>query len=78
MSNSRRHSPFVGNTTAPSDKPWKAQSARKTRRAVNQTLVQTLDGDALPSKRFAITNPWDAPKDGKQRLDDPKSPFLRK
>jgi hypothetical protein len=65
MSNGRRHSPFVGNTTAPSDKPWKAQSARKTRRAVNQTLGQTLDGDLLPSKRFAITDPWDAPKDGK-------------
>lgn len=39
MSNSRRHSPFVGNTTAPSDKAWKAQAARKTRRAVNQALA---------------------------------------
>ncbi len=78
MSGSWRRSPFVGHTTAESDKAWKAQSARKTRRAVRQTLGETLDGDALPAKRYAITDPWDAPKDGKQMLADLGSPLLRK
>jgi hypothetical protein len=78
VSGSRRKSPFVGHTTAASDKAWKAQSARKTRRAVHQTLGETLDGDALPEKRHALTDPWDAPKDGRQRLADPASPLLRK
>ncbi|HEX8300878.1 hypothetical protein [Sphingomonas sp.] len=78
MSRSRRHSPFVGHTTADSDAAWKAQSARKTRRLVHQKLSGGLDGDALPAKRYALTGPWDAPKDGKQRLTDPSSRFLRK
>lgn len=78
MSRSKRASPFVGYTTADSDKPWKQQAARRARRAVHQTLSETLDGDALPAKRFAITNPWDAPKDGKQRLSDPAAKDLRK
>ncbi len=78
MSRSRRNAPFVGMTTASSDASWKAQAARKMRRAAHQTLGETLDGDALPVKRYSLTNPWDAPKDGKQRLDDPKSKHLRK
>lgn len=78
MSRSRRKSPFVGHTTAESDKAWKAEAARKTRRAVHQTLGETLDGDALPAKRYALTTPWDAAKDGKQRVTDPTSPLLRK
>jgi len=48
MSRSRRQSPFVGHTTATSDKPWKQQHSRKLRRAVHQTLSQTHDGDAVP------------------------------
>ena len=78
MSRSRRKSPFVGHTTADSDKPWKAQAARKLRRLVHQTLGQAPDGDALPARRYALTNPWDAPKDGKQRVSDPASSLLRK
>lgn len=78
MSRSRKKAPFTGFTTAESDQPWKAQVARKTRRAVNQKLGATRDGDALPVKRYATANPYDAPKDGKQRLDDPASKYLRK
>lgn len=76
MSRSRRKSPFIGHTTAVTDKPWKAQSARRTRRQVRQTLGETLDGDALPEQR-AITTAWDGLKDGKQRID-PNSRWMRK
>jgi hypothetical protein len=79
MSRSRRHSPFIGITTAATDKPWKQQDARRLRRAVHQTLAQTLDGDAVPVSRYAKGHgDWDGPKDGKQRLDDPTSKYLRK
>lgn len=78
MSRSRRKSPFVGYTTAVSDAPWKAQSARKTRRVVHQTLAGSLDGNALPVKRYALTNPWDGLKDGKQRIVEPTARDFRK
>jgi len=78
MSRSRRKSPFVGWTTAESDRLWKAQSARVVRRRVHQLLDCTGDGDALPGKRWSLVNSWSAPKDGKQRLRDPASPLLRK
>ena len=79
MSRSRRHAPFIGYTSAASDKPWKQQHARRLRRAVHQALDRTCDGDALPIDRYALGHAgWDAPKDGKQRLDDPDSKYLRK
>ena len=79
MSRSRRHSPFVGHTTAPSDKPWKQQHARRVRRAAHQTLGQTADGDAVPASRYAFGSAaWDGIKDGKQRVVDPASKWLRK
>lgn len=79
MSRSRRQSPFAGHTTAASDKPWKQQHARKLRRAVHQTLGQSEDGDTLSPSKYAKGNAdWDASKDGKQRLNDPHSPLLRK
>lgn len=78
MSRSRRKSPFIGFTTAETDKPWKAQSARRERRIVSAALQSGSNGENLPVKRYAMTNPWNAPKDGKQRLRDPRSPLLRK
>jgi hypothetical protein len=79
MSRSRRHAPFIGHTTAASDKPWKQQHARKLRRAVHQALDQTCDGDALLVSRYALGHAgWDAPKDGRQRLRDLNSRYLRK
>ena len=76
MSQSRRHSPFIGHTTAETDKPWKQQSARKVRRIVHQLLGQTQDGDALPSRR-QVTDAWGM-KDGKQRLTAALGKFWRK
>ena len=79
MSRSRRHSPFVGYTTSPSDKPWKQQNARRVRRAVRQTLAETGDGDAVPTSPYAKgAADRDGLKDGKQRVSDPASTWLRK
>lgn len=78
MSCSRRQSPFVGNTTAETDKPWKQQASRRLRRNMRQTLAGTLDGDALPERRWAIETEWDSIKDGKQRVEDAASKLLRK
>ncbi|MEG3088494.1 hypothetical protein [Sphingomonas sp. PB4P5] len=69
----------MGHTTAPSDKPWKQQHARRVRRATHQMLDQTMDGDAIPSSRYAFGSAdWDGIKDGKQRVDDLASKELRK
>ena len=79
MSRSRKTSPFVGHTTARSDKPWKQQHARRVRRAVHQTLGQTADGDAVPSSRYAFgTAEWHGCKDGKQRVAETDWRALRK
>lgn len=78
MSRSRRKTPIIGFTTAESEALWKVQAARRLRRAVNQRLPDILDGDALPEKRWACTNPYDGPKDGKQWLRDPVAKWLRK
>ncbi|HEX8556353.1 MAG TPA: hypothetical protein VF695_16750 [Sphingomonas sp.] len=79
MSRSRKTSPFTGWTTATTDKPWKQQHARRVRRAVHQTLDQTGDGDAVPSSRYAFgAAAWEGMKDGKQRITDSASKWLRK
>lgn len=79
MSRSRRTSPFVGHTTAVTDKPWKQQHARRVRRAAHQTLGQTIDGDAVPSSRYAFgAAAWDGMKDGKQRIASPTARDMRK
>ena len=78
MSRSRKKAPFDAVTTAKTDKPWKKQAAKIFRRAANQKLASTQDGDALPINRNELVNQDSAPKDGKLRLADPKSPRLRK
>ena len=65
-------------TTAPSDKPWKTDAAKKTRRAVHRKLAATQDADALPINRYELVSQYSAPKDGKMFIRDPKSPRLRK
>lgn len=47
------------------------------RHAASQTLRQGADA-LLPEKRWAVVNPWDAPKDGKQRLSDTNTKWMRK
>lgn len=77
MSRSRKKSPVTGFTCAKSDQPWKAKAARMFRHAASQTLRQGADA-LLPEKRWAVVNPWDAPKDGKQRLSDTNTKWMRK
>jgi hypothetical protein len=78
MSRSRRKSPIIGFTTAESEAQWKAQAARRMRRVVRQALGHADDGAALPEKKWALTNPWDGPKDGKHWVFAPKSKWMRK
>ncbi len=79
MSRSRKSAPFVGHTTAASDKPWKQQHARRVRRVVHQVLDQTVDGDAVPSSRYAKgAASCEGLKDGKQRIEGATAKDLRK
>jgi len=78
MSRSRKKSPFTGFATALSDKPWKAKASRAFRHSAKQALGVDADGAGLPVKRWAVVNPWDAPNDGKQRVSDVRSKWLRK
>ena len=78
VSRSRKKSPFIGFTTARSDQPWKAKAARAFRHAAERALRADPEAAALPVRRWAAVNPWDAPKDGKQRVADAGSKWLRK
>jgi len=74
MSRSRRKTPIIGVTTAPSDKPFKVDEHRAERHVVRATIKHSRDGDdrALYAKVYG--DPWKAPKDGKQIVDlDSKS-----
>ncbi len=68
VSRSRKKSPFIGYTTALSDQPWKAKASRAFRHAADLEARADPDEQALPTKRWARVHPWDAPKDGKQRV----------
>lgn len=75
MSRSRRKTPIVGMTTAPTDKPFKEAEHRRERRSV-RTRVKQLDEIPDP-KQFG--NPWHGEKDGKQWLDPPdRGDLMRK
>lgn len=63
MSNSLRRSPFMGVTTAASDKIWKRQMSRRARR-LPPDAAQPRSGDRA------------SPKDGKQRFDPRLRPDL--
>lgn len=78
MSRSCKKSPFTRFTTALSDQPWKAKASRAFRQSAKQALGGDADGSGLPVKRWAVVNPWDAPKDGKQRARDARWKWLRK
>ena len=65
MSRSRRKTPIFGHTGAESDHEWKKKAARKLRRAVNQHLGNTLDGDRFVGMRWELVDPWTSDKDGK-------------
>lgn len=78
VSRSRRKSPFLGYTTARSDQPWKAKAARAFRHAAERLLRADAEDALLPVRRWAEVNPWDAPKDGKQRIRQAGWKDLRK
>jgi hypothetical protein len=78
MSRSRRKTPIFGNTTAESDREWKAKAARKLRHKVKQHLNATLDGDGFAGKRWDAVNPWSFDKDGKHYWKKAKPKGMRK
>ena len=61
-------------TTAETDKPFKMAEHRRERRAVKAALKAAAP---LPDP-VAFGNPWASEKDGKQYLDEPGPPDLRK
>jgi hypothetical protein len=66
MSRSNRTHPFIGTTTAKSEKWWKRLLNRRLRQRLGSTDLQ-------PSKRYV---PEWGPKDGKSRFDPAESPKL--
>lgn len=66
MSNSRKKTPIVGMTNAPSDKPFKRAEHSRERAAVRVALAQ---GEEQPhGKQFGDL--WNGEKDGKQFVAD--------
>lgn len=78
MSRSRKKTPITGMTTAETDKAWKQAASRKVRRTVRQRLLETGDGDVVPSKRYEVVNPASSEKDGKQWLGGAFPKLMRK
>jgi hypothetical protein len=86
MSRSRKNNPFVGNTTAATEKPDKKLGHRRHRQQVKQ-ILNSLDLDALDDELLdldeelplieEISNPWNFAKDGKHRVES-DSVYLRK
>lgn len=61
MSRSFRKLPIFGNTTATSEKEFKAAEHRRERRAVGTALRV----EAEPNHTKAYGSPWSGPKDGR-------------
>lgn len=78
MSRSRKKTPITGFTRAISDHPWKTKASRAFRHRAEQRLRVTLEGDALPVKRWERVDPWSSPKDGKHWVGTEKLQLLRK
>ncbi|MCB0324526.1 MAG: hypothetical protein KDD69_13180 [Bdellovibrionales bacterium] len=77
MARSRRKTPIVGITTAPSEKEDKQAANRRLRRSTRRKLSSGADAACLPEKRDA-GNVWAMAKDGKQYLQKPTQKDLRK
>jgi len=67
VSRSKRKTPICGWTTARSDKIHKRMYNRRYRSRNKAILNSTLDEERLKGLR-ELSDPWDAPKDGKQYL----------
>ena len=75
MSRSRRKLPFIGITTAVSEKEDKRFANRKERR-VNRNILHTTVDDTLLRHKREVGNPWLFAKDGKSRFDPKAHPEL--
>jgi hypothetical protein len=75
MSRSKRKTPVVGITTAPSEKQDKRHANRMLRRRVKQQLNDDHETDLLPLER-EVSSIWTMDKDGKQRFDPDRHPNL--
>lgn len=72
MARSKKKTPIISITTAPSDKSDKANANRRLRRNVRQQLKELEDDEIidellLPQLR-EVSNVWDFAKDGKKFL----------
>lgn len=73
MSRSRRKTAMCGVTTAESEKKAKRMANQRFRRRVKAAIQQGLEVMPHP---YEVTNPYDLPKDGKQRFDPTEQPRL--
>lgn len=72
MARSRKMTPIIGMTGAPSDKPFKVTEHRRERRAAKRAV--TILEEAPHPKAFG--NPWASEKDGKHWFDNANHPEL--
>lgn len=84
MSRSRKKNPFVGFTTADSEKKDKTKSNKKLRRIQKEKLNKSFidfDGNVFPDIK-EVSNIYDFAKDGKKFYDNNKikkyKKYLRK
>jgi hypothetical protein len=75
MSRSRRKLPFIGITTAVSEKEDKRIANRKERR-LNREMLHSPVEDTLLCHKREVGNPWLFAKDGKSRFDPQVYPEL--
>lgn len=65
MSRSRRKTPVVPFTNAETDKPYKQQEHRRSRRNTHQVLNESWDGDDPRLFEENYGDPWSSMKDGR-------------
>lgn len=71
MSRSHRHNPFIGVTTAPSDKSWKRMWSKWFRLSAWRALRNDAD---MPVRKSVQER--ESRKDGKRRFDPRREPEL--
>ncbi len=74
MSRSRRHNPYVGRSTAETEKADKQRNNRRYRQIIKQKLRDYTENDLPPYDEVVDR---DYAKDGKHRID-PQSKWMRK
>ncbi len=72
MARSYRKTPICGMTKAASDKAFKKAEHKRARRALSAC---DLEFDDAPADKL-FRNPWGAPKDGKQWIDQARFPDI--